>query len=200
MAATPSNMLPLGTQAPDFKLYDTISGKYLTYKDIKGENGTVIMFICNHCPYVLHVNSEIVDIANTYKEKGIGFAGISANDVKNYPQDSPELMPKHAKKVGYRFPYLYDETQETAKAYQAACTPDFYLFDAKDKLVYRGRLDESTPKNNEPLTGKDLRRALDLLLEGKTIPDEEQKPSIGCNIKWKDPEEVRLTQVHFRKK
>jgi len=199
MAATPSNMLPLGTKAPDFKLYDTISGKYLTYNDIKGDKGTVIMFICNHCPYVLHVNSEIVNIANEYKEKGIHFAGISANDVKNYPQDAPELMTKHAKEVGYRFPYLYDESQDTAKAYQAACTPDFYVFDQNDKLVYRGRLDESTPKNNEPLTGKDLRKALDLLLKGKMIPDEEQKPSIGCNIKWKDPEEVNLQEVKFKR-
>jgi len=199
MAATPSNMLPLGTPAPDFKLLDTISGKYLTYKDIKGDKGTVIMFICNHCPYVLHVNSEIVKIANEYKEKGIGFAGISANDVKNYPQDAPGLMTKHAKEVGYRFPYLYDESQDTAKAYQAACTPDFYVFDANDLLVYRGRLDESTPKNNEPLTGKDLRKALDWLLAGKMIPDEKQKPSIGCNIKWKNPEEVKLREVKFKK-
>ncbi len=199
MAATPSNMLPLGTIAPGFKLYDTVSGKYLTYKDIKGKNGTVIMFICNHCPYVLHVNSEIVNIANDYKNKGIGFAGISSNDVKNYPQDAPELMAKQAKEVGYNFPYLYDETQETAQAYQAACTPDFYVFDANDRLVYRGRLDESTPKNNEPLTGKDLRKALDYLLEGKSIPDEAQKPSIGCNIKWKNPEEVHLQKVKFKR-
>ncbi len=199
MAATPSNMLALGTAAPDFKLLDTISGKYLTYNDIKGKNGTVIMFICNHCPYVLHVNGEIVKIADEYKEKGIGFAGISANDVENYPQDSPELMPEHARKVGYDFPYLYDETQETAKAYKAACTPDFYVFDNNNRLVYRGRLDESTPKNNEPLTGKDLRKALDWLLEGKMIPDEEQKPSIGCNIKWKKMDGIDLHKVNFRK-
>jgi len=199
MAATPSNMLPLGTQAPDFKLYDTVSGKYLTYKDVKGEKGTVVMFICNHCPYVLHVNGQIVDIANTYMPKGIGFVAISSNDVENYPEDSPELMTKQAKKVGYRFPYLYDETQKTAEAYQAACTPDFYVFDAEGKLVYRGRMDASTPKNNEPNDGKELRKALDYLLEGKMIPDEEQKPSIGCNIKWKKPPEVNLHKVEFKK-
>ncbi len=197
MAATPSNMLALDTKAPDFKLLDTVSGKEKTFTDIKGDKGTVVMFICNHCPYVLHVNDEIVRIANEYQPKGIGFVAISSNDVENYPQDAPELMTEQAKKTGYTFPYLYDETQETAKAYKAACTPDFYVFDKNDKLVYRGRLDESTPKNNEPLTGKDLRKALDLLLEGKRIPDEEQKPSIGCNIKWKNPPEINLQKVNI---
>jgi thiol-disulfide isomerase/thioredoxin len=199
MAATPSNMLPLGTQAPDFKLYDTVSGKYLTFKDIKGKKGTVIMFICNHCPYVLHVNGQIVAIADKYLKKGIGFAAISSNDVENYPQDAPELMTLQAKSVGYQFPYLYDESQETAKNYQAACTPDFYVFDHNDKLVYRGRMDESTPKNELPNNGKDLRKALDYLLEGKIIPDDEQKPSIGCNIKWKNPPEINLQKVEFKK-
>lgn len=198
MAATLSNMLPLGTKAPDFKLFDTVSGKQLTYNDIKGKNGTVIMFICNHCPYVLHVNPQIVKIANKYQDKGIGFVGISSNDVENYPQDAPELMTQQAKKVGYNFPYLYDETQEVAKAYQAACTPDFYVFDSNDKLVYRGRLDESSPKNNIQLTGKDLRKALDLLLIGKMIPDEQQQPSIGCNIKWKGDQKVNLQKVNFK--
>jgi len=198
MAATLSNMLPLGTKAPDFKLFDTVSGKQLTYNDIKGKNGTVIMFICNHCPYVLHVNPQIVKIANEYQDKGIGFVGISSNDVENYPQDAPELMTQQAKKVGYNFPYLYDETQEVAKAYQAACTPDFYVFDSNDKLVYRGRLDESSPKNNIQLTGKDLRKALDLLLIGKMIPDEQQLPSIGCNIKWKGDQKVNLQKVNFK--
>ncbi len=197
MAATPSNMLALGTKAPGFSLLDTTTGKNKSYKDIKGENGTVIMFICNHCPYVLHVNDEIVRIAKDYEDKGIGFAAISSNDIENYPQDAPELMTEQAKKTGYTFPYLYDETQKTAKAYKAACTPDFYVFDKNDKLVYRGRLDASTPKNNEPLTGKDLRKALDLLLEGKMIPDEEQKPSIGCNIKWKNPPEINLQKVNI---
>ncbi len=199
MAATPSNMLPLGTTAPDFKLYDTVSGKHLTFNDVKGEKGTVIMFICNHCPYVLHVNGQIVEIADEYMKKDIGFAAISSNDVKNYPQDAPELMTEQAKKTGYRFPYLYDETQETAKEYQAACTPDFYVFDSNNKLVYRGRMDESTPKNNLPNNGKDLRKALDYLLEGKIIPDAEQKPSIGCNIKWKNPPEINLQKVEFKK-
>jgi len=198
MAATLSNMLPLGTKAPDFKLFDTVSGKQLTYNDIKGKNGTVIMFICNHCPYVLHVNPQIVKIANEYQDKGISFVGISSNDVENYPQDAPELMTQQAKKVGYNFPYLYDETQEVAKAYQAACTPDFYVFDSNDKLVYRGRLDESSPKNNIQLTGKDLRKALDLLLIGKMIPDEQQQPSIGCNIKWKGDQKVNLQKVNFK--
>lgn len=197
MAATPSNMLALDTKAPDFKLTDTVSGKEKTFADVKGDKGTVVMFICNHCPYVLHVNDEIVRIAKDYAGKGIGFVAISSNDVENYPQDAPELMTEQAKKTGYTFPYLYDETQEVAKAYKAACTPDFYVFDKDDKLVYRGRLDESTPKNNEPLTGKDLRRALDLLLEGKRIPDEEQKPSIGCNIKWKNPPEINLQKVNI---
>ena len=198
MAATLSNMLPLGTKASDFKLFDTVSGKQLTYNDIKGKNGTVIMFICNHCPYVLHVNPQIVKIANKYQDKGIGFVGISSNDVENYPQDAPELTTQQAKKVGYNFPYLYDETQEVAKAYQAACTPDFYVFDSNDKLVYRGRLDESSPKNNIQLTGKDLRKALDLLLIGKMIPDEQQQPSIGCNIKWKGDQKVNLQKVNFK--
>jgi len=198
MAATPSNMLALGTKAPDFKLLDTVSGKKLSYDDIKGEKGTVVMFICNHCPYVLHVNGEIVKIANEYLPKGIGFVAISSNDVENYPQDAPELMTEQAKKVGYPFPYLYDETQEVAKAYKAACTPDFYVFDKDNRLVYRGRLDESTPKNNQPLTGKDLRKALDFLLEGKIIPDNEQKPSIGCNIKWKEPPNINLQKIEFK--
>jgi len=197
MAATPSNMLALGTKAPEFNLKDTVSGKMKSFADIKGKQGTVIMFICNHCPYVLHVNDEIVRIANEFSKKGIGFAAISSNDVENYPQDSPELMTEQAKKLGYSFPYLYDETQEIAKAYKAACTPDFYVFDENNKLVYRGRLDESTPKNEEPLTGKDLRKALNLLLKGKMIPDEEQKPSIGCNIKWKNPPEINLQKVNI---
>jgi len=198
MAATPSNMLALGTKAPDFKLFDTVSGKYLSFNDVKGPNGTLVMFICNHCPYVLHVNDQIVSIANDYQNKGVGFAAISSNDVENYPQDAPELMTEQAKKVGYSFPYLYDETQNVARAYKAACTPDFYVFDKDDKLVYRGRMDVSTPKNNLPNDGKDLRRALDLLLVGKMVPDEEQKPSIGCNIKWKNPPEVDLQQVNFK--
>ncbi len=197
MAATPSNMLELGTKAPNFRLLDTVSQKKIGFDEVKNKNGTLVMFICNHCPYVLHINSEIVRLANDYMKKNIGFVAISSNDVENYPQDAPELMTEQAKKIGYKFPYLYDATQEVAKAYKAACTPDFYLFDKDDKLVYRGRLDASTPKNGEELTGSDLRKAMDLMLEGKIIPDEKQKPSIGCNIKWKNPPKVNLQKVNI---
>jgi len=184
MAQTPSNMLPLGTKAPGFSLLDTISGNIFSLNDLKGKNGTVIMFICNHCPFVIHVNSELVKIANDYSKKGIGFIAISSNDVIKYPQDSPENMKIIAKTEQYPFPYLYDETQVVAKAYDAACTPDFYLFDGDLKLVYRGQLDDSRPGNNIPVTGKDLRYALNCLIENKTNTNN-QKPSIGCNIKWK---------------
>jgi thiol-disulfide isomerase/thioredoxin len=184
MAATPSVMMPLGTVAPPFELRDTVSGKQLSLVNLQGEKGTLIMFICNHCPYVLHVNDELVRMAKTYQEKGISFVAISSNDVENYPQDGPELMKVQAKKVGYPFPYLYDETQEIAKAYDAACTPDFFLFDANLKCVYRGQLDGSRPKNDIPVSGKDMRFALDCLLENKKNTTT-QIPSIGCNIKWK---------------
>ena len=184
MANTPSNMLPLGTKAPDFTLPDTVSGKMLSLNSLKGEKGTVIFFICNHCPFVIHVNEELVRIANDYKDKGIAFIAISSNDVENYPQDAPDLMKKRAEELQYPFPYLYDETQEVARAYDAACTPDNYLFDSELKLVYRGQIDDSRPNNGKPVTGKDLREALDNLLTGKPI-SKDQKPSIGCNIKWK---------------
>ncbi len=184
MARTPSNMLPLGTTAPDFELLDTISDNKLSLKEIKGNKGTVVMFICNHCPFVVHVNPEITRLAREYQDKGIGFIAISSNDVENYPQDAPHLMKEKAKEEGYPFPYLYDETQRVAKAYDAACTPDFYLFDADLKLVYRGQLDNSRPGNGLPLTGENLRKAMDALLIGTAI-DPEQKPSLGCNIKWK---------------
>ncbi len=185
MARTPSNMLPLGTQAPLFNLFDTVSGAYLSLNELKGNQATVIIFICNHCPFVIHVNPEIVSIANSYSKKGISFIGISSNDVINYPQDSPENMTIHAKNEGYSFPYLYDETQDVAKAYDAACTPDFYVFDSNLKLAYRGQLDDSRPGNNIAITGNDLRNALNCLIENKDNTAE-QKPSIGCNIKWKD--------------
>ncbi len=185
MSRTPSNMLPLGTTAPEFSLQDTVTEKTLNLQALKGDKGTVIMFICNHCPFVKHVNPEIVKLAVEYGNKGIGFIAISSNDVENYPQDAPDLMKENAKKEGYTFPYLYDATQETAKAYNAACTPDFYLFDSDLELVYRGQLDDSRPGNGIPLTGNDLRSALDALLENKEI-DQKQKPSIGCNIKWKE--------------
>ncbi len=184
MARTPSNMLPLGTTAPDFSLTDTVTEKTLNLQALKGDKGTVIMFICNHCPFVKHVNPEIVILAKEYQDKGIGFIAISSNDVENYPQDAPDLMKENAKQEGYTFSYLYDASQKTAKAYDAACTPDFYLFDANLELVYRGQLDDSRPGNGLPLNGNDLRNALEALLSGKEI-DKNQKPSIGCNIKWK---------------
>ncbi|NNK59100.1 MAG: thioredoxin family protein [Flavobacteriaceae bacterium] len=184
MARTPSNMLPLGTRAPEFNLLDTVSDQQTSLADLSGEKGTVIMFICNHCPFVVHVNSELVAIANSYSDRGISFIAISSNDVINYPQDGPDHMKVNAKENNYPFPYLYDASQDIAKAYDAACTPDFYLFDAQLKLVYRGQLDDSRPGNGIPLTGRDLRTALDDLLAGQDISSV-QKPSIGCNIKWK---------------
>jgi len=184
MALTPSTMLPLGTSAPDFNLPDTISGKIISLQELKSPIGTVVMFICNHCPYVKHIQTELVNLANKYQAKNIQFVAINSNDVKNYPDDSPENMQKEAKAHGYSFPYLYDETQSVAKAYQAACTPDFYLFDRDLLCVYRGRFDDSTPGNNIPVTGKDLSTALDSLFQNKAI-NQDQKPSIGCNIKWK---------------
>ncbi|CAH8295082.1 peroxiredoxin [Mariniflexile fucanivorans] len=185
MADTPSNMLPLGTTAPNFQLPDTSSESVVSLETLKGKKGTVIMFICNHCPFVIHVNEELVAIANTYSKKGIGFIAISSNDAVKYPQDGPDKMKLHAKKENYPFPYLYDESQTIAKAYDAACTPDFYVFDKDLKLVYRGQLDDSRPGNNKSVTGKDLRNALECLIENKenTL---EQKPSIGCSIKWKN--------------
>ncbi len=184
MARTPSNMLPLGTIAPNFKLLDTVNDKQSTLQDLKGPKGTVIMFICNHCPFVKHVNVQISRLAKDYITQGIKCIAISSNDVENYPEDSPELMKQNAFKQGFIFPYLYDETQVVAKAYDAACTPDFYLFDENLKLVYRGQLDDSRPGNGIPVTGNDLRTALDNLLNNQPI-SENQKPSIGCNIKWK---------------
>ncbi|WP_437396923.1 thioredoxin family protein [Flagellimonas lutimaris] len=183
MARTPSNMLPLGTKAPEFELLDTVSDKTLSLDKIKGDKGTVIMFICNHCPFVIHVNPKIVTLAKEYQEKGIAFVAISSNDVENYPQDSPHLMKEKAMEEDYSFPYLYDETQEVAKSYDAACTPDFYLFDSDMSLVYRGQLDDSRPGNGVPLTGTDLKNAMDAVIDGKEV-DSDQKPSLGCNIKW----------------
>jgi peroxiredoxin len=184
MSNTPSNMLPLKTIAPNFNLINTKTDKLISLNEAKGEKGTLIMFICNHCPFVLHVNSELVKLANDYSATGISFVAISSNDVKHYPQDSPELMKKVAAKEKYPFPYLYDETQEIAKAYRAACTPDFFLFNSELKLVYRGQLDSSRPGNNTPVTGKDIRDAIDSVLAGKKV-NEKQFPSMGCNIKWK---------------
>ena len=184
MARTPSTMVALGTTAPDFTLYDTVSGKNVSLVNVKGDVATVIMFICNHCPFVRHVNSGLVKLANDYKNKGIGFVAISSNDVINYPDDSPELMKEVAKQLKYPFSYLYDESQEVAKAYDAACTPDFFIYDRNLKLAYRGQLDDSRPGNEIPVTGKDIRHALVCLIVGQPVP-EFQRPSIGCNIKWK---------------
>jgi peroxiredoxin len=184
MAETPSNMIPLGTVAPDFTLPDTVSGKIKHLEEIKSATATVIMFICNHCPFVKHVQEGLVSLANDYIPREISFVAISSNDVRNYPADSPQRMKEVAEGLGYPFPYLYDETQEVASAYQAACTPDFYIFDGDMNLVYRGQLDDSRPGNNIPVTGQDLRSALDQILKGQAV-SEEQKPSIGCNIKWK---------------
>lgn len=184
MALTPSNMLPLGTKAPDFNLVDTKDNQKKSLNQLKGINGTLVMFICNHCPFVIHVNEELVKLANDYKPKGINCIAISSNDVDNYPQDGPEKMKTHAEENHYPFPYLYDETQAIAKAYDAACTPDFFLFDEDLKLVYAGQLDSSRPGNDIPVTGEDLRAAMDALLSNDTI-NPNQKPSMGCNIKWK---------------
>jgi len=184
MAVTPSNMLPLGTKAPNFVLMDTITNKPVSLKDIRGEKGTVVMFICNHCPFVKHVNEELVRLCNDYRVTGFGFVAISSNDIENYPEDSPEKMWETARKHSYSFPYLFDEHQEVAKAYDAACTPDFYLFDHELKLIYRGQLDNSRPGNGIPVNGRDLREALDNVLNNAP-QRKDQKPSIGCNIKWK---------------
>ena len=186
MAYTESNMLPLGTQAPDFSLPDMLSGRMVSLRDIAAPKATVVMFLCNHCPYVLYVNDEIVRLAKEYAPKGVGFVGISSNDVDAYPEDAPDKMRAHALESGYTFPYLYDETQGIARRYDAACTPDFYVFDAQLRLVYRGQLDPSRPKRNPvPVTGEDLRAALDAVLAGKPV-NPVQRPSGGCNIKWRN--------------
>lgn len=184
MALTPSSMMPLGTKAPDFRLPSPISGGEYSLGDLKSDKATVVMFICNHCPYVKHVQKELVDLANDYMPKGISFVAINSNNVEKYPDDSPENMKKVAERFGYPFEYLFDETQETARAYGADCTPDFFVFDSGLGCVYRGQLDDSRPGNGKPVTGADLRKALDSILNGESVP-EDQVPSIGCNIKWK---------------
>ena len=184
MAETPTTQIPLGFNAPEFTLFDAPSGKDISLKDIASDKGTVIMFICNHCPYVKHVIDGIVKLANDYIAKGIAFVAISSNDVKNYPADSPEKMKELAEELNFPFPYLYDESQGVARAYSAACTPDFNIFDGNLKCVYRGQMDDARPGNGKPVTGKDMREALDALLAGRPI-SEMQIPSVGCNIKWK---------------
>lgn len=184
MAQTPSNMLALGTKAPDFLLPATNFNTNFNFVECKGHKGTVVLFICNHCPFVLHVIDEIVMIANDYRVQGIGIVAISSNDIVKYPQDSPEKMADFALENKIDFPYLFDESQAVAKAYDAACTPDFYLFNAEDRLIYRGQLDDSRPGNGIPVSGSDLRNAIDSIIYNRHL-NELQKPSMGCGIKWK---------------
>ena len=183
MAKTESTMLALGTQAPDFSLKST-DGSIVTLADFKDAKALLVIFMCNHCPYVVHLRSAFTEFANEYQVKGLAIVGINSNDVENYPADSFDKMVEEKAAAGYPFPYLFDETQAVAKAYQAACTPDFFLFDAEQKLAYRGQWDASRPRNDLPVTGKDMRTAVDAVLAGKA-PQAEQIPSMGCNIKWK---------------
>ncbi len=183
MSYTLSTMMELGTKAPDFALQDTITGQQVSRDEVRRPSGLVVMFICNHCPYVIHVFRQLVDLAAEYQKRDIGLVAISSNDVINYPLDSPDKMEIVGKVLQFSFPYLYDATQEVAKAYDAACTPDIFAFDQDLKLYYRGQLDDSRPGRDQPVTGKDLRNALDDMLVGKT-PPEKQYPSGGCNIKW----------------
>ncbi|MGA4577768.1 thioredoxin family protein [Limisphaera sp. VF-2] len=184
MALTPSTMLlPLGTPAPEFRLPDT-NGRWVSLADFPGAAAYLVMFLCNHCPYVKHIRSALAEFAREYQKRGVAIVGINSNDIERYPEDSPERMKEEVRTAGYTFPYLFDETQEVAKAYRAACTPDFFLFDRNRKLVYRGQFDDSRPGNGVPVTGRDLRAALDAVLEGRPVPTD-QKPSMGCNIKWK---------------
>ncbi len=185
MALTESTMLELGTLAPDFALTDAVSGKMVKRDDFRGKQGLLVLFICAHCPYVKHIERSLGKLAADYAGKPLAIVAISSNDVNTHPADSPEGLKRQAKDNGFTFPYLYDESQAVAHAYNAACTPDPYLFDKDFKLVYRGQYDDSRPSNGVPVTGKDLRAAIDLVLAGKPVPAE-QKPSIGCNIKWKE--------------
>lgn len=184
MSAVNSTMLELGTEAPDFKLPDTISGKVYDLEEFKGNRALLVIFMCNHCPYVKLIKEELVRFATDYMPKGVGVIAISSNDAENYPDDSPEKMKEDAERLGYPFPYLYDESQEVAKAYKAACTPDLFLFDENLKLKYRGQFDSARPGNDIKPDGADLRKATDKVLDGEVVPND-QTPSIGCNIKWK---------------
>ncbi|MCS7030381.1 MAG: thioredoxin family protein [Gloeomargarita sp. SKYG116] len=184
MARTPSTMLDLGTPAPDFALPDVVTGKTISLSTFADKTALLVMFICRHCPYVKHIQNELAKLGRDYKDKDIGIVAISSNDAEKYPDDRPESLKEMAQELGFTFPFCYDETQEVAKAYRAACTPDFFLFDRERKLVYRGQFDDSRPGNDLPVTGKDLRAAIDAVLSGQPVsPD--QKASIGCNIKWK---------------
>ena len=185
MARTPSSMIPLGTQAPDFELPDVMDGKRKTLSSLKSDKATVVFFICAHCPYVKHVNRELARIGADYVPKGVSVIAISANNVQTHPQDAPGELKAQAVEFGFNFPYLYDEPQETARAYSAACTPDTFVFDGDMKLAYRGQIDDTRPDSGLQANGTDLRAALDALLEGKS-PSQNQKPSMGCNIKWRE--------------
>lgn len=193
MAATPSTMLPLGTEAPPFELVDT-RGKLVRLDDFNDAPALLVMFICNHCPFVKHVRSQLARLGREYGARGVAIVAINANDVVRYPADGPDGMRREAEQAGYTFPYLLDETQEVAKAYRAACTPEFYLFDGARRLVYRGQLDDSRPGNTKPVDGRDLRAALDAVLDGHPV-DEVQRPSVGCNIKWKEGNEPDYAQL-----
>jgi thiol-disulfide isomerase/thioredoxin len=184
MAATESTMLELGTAAPDFSLPDVVSGETVSLASFKGANGLLVMFICPHCPYVKHVQSKLASLLKEYADAPLGIVAIGSNDATQFPEDGPDGLRGQATELGFHFPYGYDESQAVAKAYRAACTPDFFLFDADRKLVYRGQLDGARPKNDTPVTGSDLRAALDAVLAGRPI-DPHQRPSLGCNIKWK---------------
>lgn len=184
MVQTASNMMPLGTLAPDFKLLDSVSGDEFTLQELRGDVATLIMFICNHCPFVKHIQNELVNLGKDYSSKGVGIVAISSNDVSTHPEDSPDKMKTLALSAGYTFPYLYDESQQVARNYDATCTPDFFVFDKDLICVYRGQLDDSRPGNNIQVTGTDLREALNAVLSGNEV-NPNQKPSIGCNIKWK---------------
>jgi thiol-disulfide isomerase/thioredoxin len=184
MVKTASTMLPLGTRAPNFSLKNAVDGKTVSLADCSGKPGLLVMFICNHCPFVKHLQQALAEFGKEYQAKGLAIVAINSNDVASHPDDSPEKMKAEALAAGYPFPYLFDETQDVAKAYKAACTPDFFLFDKHQALVYRGQFDSSRPGNNQPITGADLRAAADLVLAGKPVPAD-QRPSIGCNIKWK---------------
>jgi peroxiredoxin len=183
MVKTASTMLPLGSQAPDFSLPD-VDGRTVSLDDFRDAPALLVVFMCNHCPFVKHIAEELARLGKDYQARGAAIVGINPNDVENYPDDSPEQMRREVRERGYTFSYLFDEPQETAKAYRAACTPDFFLFDRQRKLVYRGQLDSSRPGSDTPVTGEDLRAALDVVLRGEPV-SEDQRPSIGCNIKWK---------------
>lgn len=184
MVKTLSTMLDLGTEAPDFHLADVVRGNTISLDTFKGKKALLVMFICRHCPYVKHIQHEIARIGRDYRDKDVGIVAISSNDAESFPEDSPSSLKEMAEELGFEFPFCYDESQEMAKAYAAACTPDFYLFDKSRQLVYRGQLDDSRPGNDVAVTGRDLRNALDAVLSDRSV-DEDQRPSIGCNIKWK---------------